>query len=116
MLALFPLALAVSRTVEGAYVAFGIYGLAMSAVSIAWTMGPILFAGKRDAATYMGVHVTMVGIRGLVGNPLGLLLMQTAGSRAAFVVASALFAASAVLMLRLDASRRRAASPSAPPA
>ena len=112
-LAFFPLALAASRTVFGAYAAFGIYGFAMSAVSIAWTMGPILFAKERDAAAYMGVHVTMVGIRGLVGNPLGLLLLETVGSRAAFCVASALFAAAAVLMFRLDRGVASAAPPSA---
>jgi len=106
VLALFPLALAASRSVPGVYAAFGIYGLAMSAVSIAWTMGPILFAKERDAATYMGVHVTMVGIRGLVGNPLGLVLLQTVGSRAAFFVASGLFVAAAVMMLRLDRAAR----------
>jgi hypothetical protein len=80
----------------------------MTGVNIAWTMRPILFAGRRDAAQYMGVHVTMVGIRGLIGNPLGFFLLQTAGSRVAFSVASALFLAASGLMVALN--RRMAAA------
>lgn len=102
LLIFFPLAMALSRSLPAIYASFAIYGLAMAAVNISWTMGPMLFAGNRDAAVYMGVHVTMVGIRGLVGNPLGLLLLETAGSRAAFLTASALFAGATILMLRLQ--------------
>jgi hypothetical protein len=90
------------------YVAFALYGLAMAGVNIGWTMGPIYFAGSRDAARYMGVHVTMVGIRGLVGNPVGLLLLETVGSRGAFLVAGGCFAAAAVLAWRLDRELRPA--------
>jgi MFS family permease len=96
--------LVLSRTIGHVYAAFSIYGLAMGAVNIAWTMGPILFARDRDAASYMGVHVTMVGIRGLIGNPIGLLILETAGSRAAFGVATGLFVVATVLMMDL---RRR---------
>jgi hypothetical protein len=65
-------------------------------------MGPILFAGNRDAAAYMGVHVTMVGIRGLIGNPLGLFFLETIGSRATFLVSGALFLIGSLLMARLQ--------------
>lgn len=106
LLVVFPLALAVSRGVAGVYVAFAIYGIAMTGVNIAWTMGPILFAGRRDAASYMGIHVTMVGIRGLIGNPVGLVLLRTVGSRRTFLVASALFIAATIVMIRLDRRMR----------
>jgi MFS family permease len=102
ILAFFPIAMALARSVPAVYASFAIYGVGMSAVNIAWTMGPILFAGNKDAAAYMGVHVTMVGIRGLVGNPVGLLLLQTIGSRATFLVASGLFVLATIVMARLD--------------
>jgi MFS family permease len=111
MLVFFPLGLAASRSVGGVYGAFAWYGIAMTGVNIAWTMGPILFAGRRDAASYMGIHVTMVGIRGLVGNPLGLLLLQTIGSRPTFLAASALFVAATLVMLRLHRRMCREARP-----
>jgi len=100
-LSLFPLGMALSHSIYGVYGSFLLYGLGMSAATLSWTMGPILFAGTRDAATYMGVHVTMVGFRGLVGNLIGLLLLQTIGSRATFLIASALFVVSAFYMARL---------------
>jgi MFS family permease len=101
ILAFFPVGMALSRSVPAVYLSFAIYGVGMTAVNIAWTMGPILFAGHRDAAAYMGVHVTMVGIRGLVGNPMGLFLLSTVGSRVTFLVAGALFLAATGLMMRL---------------
>ncbi len=109
LLAVFPLGLAMSRSLPMVYAAFLVFGLAMAAINISWTMGPILFAGRKDAATYMGVHVTMVGIRGLIGNPLGLLILETAGSRAAFITASALFATATWLMVRLNRRMLRVA-------
>lgn len=111
ILVLAPLGLALSHSIWPVYGSFAIWGLGLAPIQIAWTMGPILFARNRDAATYMGVHVTMVGLRGLVGNPLGLFLLETVGSRAAFLVSSALFALSAVLMWRLN--RRMVASAAA---
>lgn len=111
ILVLAPLGLALSHSIWPVYGSFAIWGLGLAPIQIAWTMGPILFARNRDAATYMGVHVTMVGVRGLVGNPLGLLLLETVGSRVAFGVASALFALSAILMWRLN---RRMAAAGAP--
>lgn len=101
ILILAPIGLALSHSIMPVYASFAVYGLGLAPIQIAWTMGPILFAGKRDAAAYMGVHVTMVGVRGLFGNPLGLFLLETIGSRAAFLVSSVLFAVSAWLMWRL---------------
>lgn len=101
VLATFPFAMMLSHGIHSVYGAFALYGVGMAGANMAWTMGPILFAGKRDAAAYMGVHVTMVGIRGLLGNPLGLLLLQTIGARATFGICSALFAISVIYMWRL---------------
>lgn len=101
-LVIVPLILAMSHSLPGVYAAFALFGFAMSPINIAWTMGPILFAGRRDAATYMGVHVTMVGIRGLIGNPMGLVLFKTFGSRPTFLVASLFFALATLVMIRLS--------------
>lgn len=97
-----PLLLAMSHSLAGVYTAFAVFGFAMSPINIAWTMGPILFAGRRDAATYMGVHVTMVGIRGLIGNPMGLVLFKSFGSRTTFLVASLFFVLATLVMIRLS--------------
>jgi len=97
--------------VPGVTAPFAVLGFAMSPVNIAWPMGPILFAGRRDAATYMGVHVTMVGIRGLIGNPMGLVLFKTFGSRPTFLVASLFFTMAMVVMIRLSRRMTRGVVP-----
>ena len=103
LLALFPIGLMMAGTVRSVYVAFMIYGIAMSAVNIGWTMGPIHFAGSRDSAGYMGAHVALVGVRGMIGGPLGILLYRFAGSpNATFAVASALLVSASLIMLSLD--------------
>lgn len=103
LLSLFPVALMLSGTVHAVYLAFMIYGVAMSAVNIAWTMGPIHFAGKSDSAAYMGAHVALVGVRGLIGGPLGILIYRLSGTpNATFVCASALFVTGSLVMLGLD--------------
>lgn len=105
LLALFPAGLMLCRSVSAVYLAFCIYGVAMSAVNIGWTMGPIHFAGKNDSAAYMGAHVALVGARGLVGGPLGILLYRLSGTpKATFLCATVLLVTASVLMASLDRS------------
>lgn len=68
------------------YIAFTVFGVAMTGVNIAWNMGSIFFAGKEDASMYQGVHVTMTGIRGVIAPLLGLFLLKTTGMISVFVV------------------------------
>ncbi|MDD2331894.1 MAG: MFS transporter [Candidatus Cloacimonetes bacterium] len=70
------------------FIAYLMYGIAMSAVNIAWNMGSIYFAGKEDAAMYQSVHVTMTGIRGLIAPVLGFVLMRLIGIMAVFGAAA----------------------------
>ena len=43
----------------------------MTGVMILWNMGPVAFAREGEAMYYMAVHVFLVGIRGLIGHPIG---------------------------------------------
>lgn len=114
LLAAFPALLLTVSSVRGAYVAFAVYGTAMAAVNLGWTLGPIHFAGKSDSAAYMGAHVALVAVRGLVGGPLGILLYRKSGTPGAtFACAAALFLGAALLLRRVDGagSGRGALSP-----
>ena len=105
LLSLFPVVLAFAGSVREVYFAFCLYGGAMAAVNIGWTLGPIHFAGRSDSAAYMGAHVALVGVRGMVGGPLGILLYRLSGTpRATFFVASALLLLASWLMFTLDRS------------
>jgi len=49
------------------YVAAALKGIGMSGGMLAWQLGHHDFAPKERAAEYMGVHVTLTGVRGLIG-------------------------------------------------
>jgi hypothetical protein len=106
LLSLFPAGLALAGSVGAVYICFSIYGAAMAAVNIGWTLGPIYFAGKSDSAAYMGAHVALVGVRGMIGGPAGILLYRLSGTPSTtFLAASALLLLATWLMFALDRSR-----------
>ncbi|MEM1353363.1 MAG: MFS transporter [Planctomycetota bacterium] len=49
-------------------------GLVFGGGKLAWQLGHHDFAGRNHAASYMGVHQTLTGVRGLVAPYLGVLL------------------------------------------
>ncbi len=101
-LALFPVTLVFATGIKSVYLSYLIYGLTMSGVHITWTLGPLFFAHGRDSSSFMGVHATLVGIRGIIFLPLGDYLEDLFGPRAAFMVAAALFATASILMFILN--------------
>ncbi|MCK4696400.1 MAG: hypothetical protein KAT74_11580, partial [Candidatus Cloacimonetes bacterium] len=83
------------------YLAFFIFGIAMSGLIISWNISSIYFAGKEDVSMYQGVHVTLTGVRGLFAPFLGLLIMKTLGIRALFCTAMFLFLLASTLSYKL---------------
>ncbi len=74
-----------------AYLAFGFYSLGMAGINVTWNVGSISFAPQGRGGYYQGIHVAMVGIRGLFGPVLGFLLLRWAGYREVFVTAAVVF-------------------------
>ncbi|MCK6480280.1 MAG: MFS transporter [Planctomycetes bacterium] len=111
VLAVFAAGMAVVRTPAQVVAGFALFGLGMAGVNIAWSMGPIKYAPPGEAARYMGVHVALVGIRALIGHPLGASVAAASGSsRPTFAMAAGFFSLATVLMMR--AERLAAAAPS----
>jgi predicted MFS family arabinose efflux permease len=96
LLMLFPILFVISSLWAGesviavliVFIAYTIFGLAMTGVNMAWNMSSIFFAGDDDAAMYQSVHVTLTGVRGLVAPVLGFVLLRLIGIEAVFVVAA----------------------------
>jgi len=68
-----------------------------------WNMGSIAFAPPGQGGYYQGIHVAMVGIRGLVGPAIGFMVLHLLGYREVFVLAALIFltaAGSSVLLGR----------------
>jgi hypothetical protein len=54
-------------------------GMAMGGGTLAWNLGHLHFARPQEAEVYMGVHVTLTGLRGLVVPFVGIWLWAVVG-------------------------------------
>jgi MFS family permease len=109
-LSLYPLGLCLAADgPQLAYVSAG-YGLLMAGVHITWNLGPLTLAPTPlKAPLYAAVHTTMVGVRSLLMQPLGVLLFVVSGGfTLPLLVASACFAVGSLGMFRLAKRKARA--------
>ena len=90
-----------AMTVMAVYCGHLVFGIGMSGINVAWSMGPVMFAGKQDSSGYSGAHVTITGIRGLVGPMLGALGKMYLGFAPVLITSAALFAVAALGMYLL---------------
>ncbi|MFQ5655504.1 MAG: MFS transporter [Planctomycetota bacterium] len=116
LLALHAVLLLVSRGPVTFCIAEGVFGAAMAGVLIAWNMGPVTFARDGDAMRYMAVHVALVGARGLIGHPVGGVIVHLTGDpRWVFLFGLGLWIAGSIAMRRLGRDMARdAAAPEKP--
>jgi hypothetical protein len=63
----------------------------MAGVNVTWNVGSISFAPPGKGGHYQGIHVAMVGLRGVLAPVLGFLLLTFFGYRAVFIAATCLF-------------------------
>lgn len=56
-----------------------INGVGRGGGAIAWNLGHLHFAGRHDAELYMGIHVALTGLRGLIMPFVGAALYQLVG-------------------------------------
>ncbi|HTP38261.1 MAG TPA: MFS transporter [Steroidobacteraceae bacterium] len=60
-----------------------LYGFSLAGSNLGWNLGHNDFASRGRAQHYMGVHVTLTGVRGLAAPPLGMLAYQLLENRRA---------------------------------
>lgn len=98
--AIFPLLLALSlKSALWLYVAYLLYGIAQAGSHLIWHLSGPLFANEEMSARYSSVNVVLVGIRGLLGPPLGGLLYASSGSLPTLALGSLLCLIALVPML-----------------
>lgn len=80
-----------------------VYAIGMVGVQLTWTLGPVSLAGDNTKAPqYLAIHSTLVGIRGIVAQGLGMMLYAVTGSFTwPLLIASAGFGWAALRMRRL---------------
>ncbi|MDD2423797.1 MAG: MFS transporter [Candidatus Cloacimonetes bacterium] len=82
------------------FLAYSIFGVAMTGVNMAWNMSSIFFAGTQDAAMYQSVHVTLSGVRGLMAPVLGFALLRLVSIESVFIVAAGFLATASFMSFR----------------
>lgn len=108
LLALYPIGLLLASGALGLGVASALYGVAMAGVFQGWMLGPVTMASSPDKVShYVAVHTTLVGIRGVLFQALGMALFRWTGMfEFPLAVAACAFVWAAWQMRRLhDASR-----------
>lgn len=102
-LATYPLMLWLARGTQGVAAASAVWGVAMAGVLLGWMLGPVSLARRPEQVPqYVAIHATLVGVRGVCFQGLGMLLYKLTGSFAwPLAAASVAFAWAAVLMWRL---------------
>jgi len=102
-----PLAMATGTDpIVWAFIAYLIYGFGMAGVHIVWMLAAIFFARNEDSAPYSGIHVTLVGVRGLIGPLAGYVINEIWGAHVVFIVCTVLFWIATALMWKLFADIR----------
>ena len=77
ILAFYPLLLLAADGPGGVGLASMTFGMGLSGVIIAWMLGPVALAGSPEKVPqYVAIHATMVGVRGLVFQGLGMLIYK----------------------------------------
>jgi hypothetical protein len=103
VLAFYPILLLLAEGPRGVGVASTVWGIGLGGVMMGWMLGPVALARrKEDVPAYSGIHATLVGLRGVVFQGLGMLLYQLSGVFGLpLIMAALLFATSAVMMWML---------------
>ena len=83
------------------FIAYLIFGFGMAGVQIVWMLAAIFFARAEDSAPYSGIHVTLVGVRGLIGPLAGYTINEIWGACVVFIVGAVLFWIATILMWKL---------------
>jgi hypothetical protein len=91
-----------------------INGVARGGGAIAWNLGHLHFAGEHDADLYMGIHVALTGLRGLIMSFVGTIAYKFCGAWA-LLLGVALACAALVAFRRLARNDSRPAAAEAAP-
>ncbi len=91
-------------------------GLGYGGGALAWNLGHLHFAKPEEAEIYMGIHVSLTGLRGTIAPLGGMWLWQYAGLSISSVwaIAIGLSLCSLAIFLRMARQEKREGRPTAP--
>ncbi len=81
VLCAYPVLLLTATGPDGIGVASVVWGVGMAGVTMGWMLGPMVLAGTPEKVpVYVAIHATLVGVRGIVFQFMGMLLYRLTGS------------------------------------
>jgi len=107
-----PISLPVAVALFAARALF--YGLARGGGALAWYIGHLHFADAQKAEIYMGIHVSLTGLRGIIAPLGGILLWQTIGWPV-WLIALAFSLVSLIMYRTMARHEQRVAVPNSSP-
>jgi len=106
MLILYPFILLISQffdfynlQVVIVFIGFFIFGVARAADTVVWNMGSVYFAKDEDSSMYQSIHVTLMGIRGIIAPMLSVLIKKMLNTNGIFIFSSLFFLAASMYSL-----------------
>ncbi len=81
--------------------AFLFNGIAMAGINVSWNIGSIYFAGDDEAPMFQSVHVSLTGVRAVIGPIIGFLVMILFNYQAVFILSTLVFITAALFSLKL---------------
>ncbi len=112
LLALYPLALAASGDADQLTAATVLYGVAHAGATMGWMLGPVSLAPTpQKVPQYVAIHATLVGVRGIVFQAVGVGLYRLTDSFTwPLIMAAIAYVWSSVQMFQLRARMNRDAA------
>lgn len=103
LLSAYPLLLLAADGVTDVAIASAIWGVGLAGVMMGWMLGPVALAPRPEKVPqYVAIHATLVGVRGVLFQGLGMLLYKlTGGFTTPLILAAAAFLFGAWQMWRL---------------
>jgi MFS family permease len=110
-LTFYPLILVMTASTWHLGAASTLYGFMMAGVNLAWMLGPVALAGSQERVSeYVAIHTTLVGVRGILFQSVGIALYSATGSFAwPLILAASMFVIASIQMRSLYLSRAAAA-------
>lgn len=66
-------------------IAYGVYGIAQAGSHLVWNLSGPIFSGKETSFQFSSVNILAIGVRGMIGPPLGGLIAQFLSPQIALV-------------------------------
>lgn len=89
------------------YLGYSFFSVGIAGINISWNMSSLYFAKEDQAATYQGLHISLVAVRGFFAPVLGTILLKFFGFTGPFLISTGCFTVAGLLFLNRYFKRKK---------